>query len=107
MSKHVRYTCNKKNEPVLKKDCERCPEFNPCAKDGKWCFVGALVAEYDPIVVRTSMQTAENVASPILRDTSTITINFGDGMKMDVLCEDMKNKLERDFYRNIGLFYGA
>ncbi len=47
MSKFVRYTCNKKNVPVLRKDCEKCEKYNPCAKDGEWCFVGALVAELE------------------------------------------------------------
>lgn len=44
MSKIVSYTCNKKNEPTMRKDCMKCPEYNPCAQDGEWCFVGVLYA---------------------------------------------------------------
>lgn len=45
MSNFVRYTCNKKNEPTMREDCQKCPHYNPCGKEGKWCFVGALFAE--------------------------------------------------------------
>lgn len=107
MSKYIRYTCNRKNEPVLKKDCERCPEYNPCAKDGKWCFIGALVAEHDPACAEASTPSAENVAAPVMRDLSTITINLGNGMKVDVLREDIKRTLEREFYNSVGLLNGA
>lgn len=107
ISRQIRYTCNKKNEPVFEQDCKSCPEYNPCAKDGKWCFIGALVAEHDPSYAEASMPSAENAAAPVLRDVSTVTINLGDGMKVDVLREDIKKQLEHDFYRHIGLFYGA
>ena len=99
MSKYIRYTCNRKNEPVLKKDCKRCPEYNPCAKDGKWCFVGALVAEHDPVCAEASPPSAENAAALVMRDLSTITINL--------LREDIKRTLEREFYNSVGLLNGA
>ena len=99
MSKYIRYTCNRKNEPVLKKDCKRCPEYNPCAKDGKWCVVGALVAEHDPVCAEASTPSAENAAAPVMRDLSTITINL--------LREDIKRTLEREFYNSVGLLNGA
>lgn len=47
MSNFVRYTCNKKNEPTMREDCKKCPQYNPCGKEGKWCFVGALVEEVE------------------------------------------------------------
>lgn len=49
------------------------------------------------------MPTTENAAAPVLRDTSTVTINLGNGMEVDVLREDIKRQLERDFYKNVGL----
>lgn len=107
MSKFVRYTCNKKNEPVFEQDCKNCEEYNPCAKDGKWCFICALIAEHDPICADASMPAAESSAAPVLRDMSTVTINLGDGMKVDVLREDIKKKLEQDFYKSVGLMFGA
>lgn len=107
MNKHVRYTCNKKNEPVYRVDCKDCPEYNPCAKDGKWCFIGALVAEHDPLCAKVSAPLMESAAAPALRDMSTVTINLGDGMRVDVLREDIKKQLERDFYKSVGLMFGA
>jgi hypothetical protein len=107
MSKYIRYTCNKKNEPVFKLDCVTCPEYNPCAKDGKWCFIGALVEKNDQMCSEAHMPSAESAAAPILRDMSTVTINLGDGMKVEVLHEDIKKQLEQEFYRNLGLFFGA
>ncbi len=107
MSKFIRYTCNKKNEPVLRKDCIKCSEYNPCAKDGKWCFVGALVAEHEPICAELTNSLKQNSAMPVMRDMSTITINLGDGTKVDILREDMKRQLEQEIYKNYGLSFGA
>lgn len=103
MGKYVRYTCVKKKMPVFREDCRSCPEYNPCEKDGYWCFVGVLVEEHDPLCAEASIPTTENAAAPVLRDTSTVTINLGNGMEVDVLREDIKRKLERDFYKNVGL----
>lgn len=107
MSGFVRYTCNKKNAPALRKDCEKCKEYNPCAKDGKWCFVGALIAEHDSISAECTMPAMESAASPVLRDASTVIINLGDGMHIDVLREDIKKQLECDFCRAGGLMFGT
>lgn len=108
-TKYARYTCNKKNDPVLRQDCMSCPEYNPCAKDGEWCFAGALVAEHDPLCAEASMPAAESAAAPVLRDMSTVTINLGNGTKVDVLREDIKKQLERELYKStgLGLMFGA
>ncbi len=81
MSKEIRYTCVKKREPVFREDCMKCPEYKPCAIDGKWCFVGALIAEHDPMVENISAPLIENAAMPVMRDMSTVDINLGDGKK--------------------------
>lgn len=107
MSKFVRYICNKKNEPVYRKDCVGCPEYNPCAVDGKWCFVGALIMECDPICKEAVQHSSKNAAAPIMRDMSTVTINLGDGAAIDVLREDIKRQLEEDFYKKAGLYFGT
>lgn len=107
MSKYIRYTCNRKNEPVFEKDCKRCPEYNPCAKGGKWCFIGALVAEHDPDCAEVSIDAAKNAAAPVLRDMSTVTVNLGNDLKVDVLREDIKRALESEFYKSVGLLNGA
>jgi len=107
MSEYIRYTCNKKNEPVYREDCKKCSEYNPCAKEGKWCFVGALVAEHEPLCTETAIPAGEGAAAPVMRDMSTVTINLENGMKIDVLREDIKKQLERDFYKGVGLMFGA
>ena len=107
MSGFVRYTCNKKNVPVMRKDCEKCSEYNPCAKDGKWCFIGALIVEHDPGCAECTMPLMENAVAPVLRDTSTVTIYLGNGMEVDVLREDIKEQLKRDFYKASRLMFGA
>lgn len=103
MSKYVRYTCNKKNEPTMREDCKNCPEYNPCGKDGKWCFVGALVveAENNKACADVVMPLTENLASPVMRDMSTVTINFENGQNADILREDIKKALEKDIYKSI------
>ena len=103
MNKHICYTCNKKNEPVFREDCKNCPEYNPCAKDGNWCFVGALVLEYDPICAEASMPSAESAAAPVLRDMSTVTIHLRNEQKVDVLREDIKKQLEQELLSHLKL----
>ena len=105
-NKFVRYTCNKKNEPVFRKDCMKCPEYNPCGINGKWCFVGALVAEHDPACASLRETNVENMVSPMSRDMSTITVHLGDGMEVDVLRENIRKQMEESFYRQSGLFFG-
>lgn len=107
MGKFVRYTCAKKNEPTLREDCLRCSEYNPCAKDGQWCFVGALIAEHDSVCTESVNPDFEDVAAPVFRDMSTMTINLGNGMEVDVLKEDIKKSFDRDFYKKVGMMFGA
>ena len=107
MNKFVRYTCAKKNEPTLRNECKKCPEYNPFAKEGKWCFIGALIAEHDTIFAETVYPSSEISSAPIMRDLSTVTINLGNGMEVDVLKDDIKKALKRDFYKKVGLMFGA
>lgn len=103
MSRYVRYTCNKKNEPTLRKDCESCPEFNPCAKDGEWCFVGALVAECEntKACAELTMPNIENATAQILRDMSTVNIPIGNGQSVAVLKENIKKSIESAIYKSV------
>lgn len=102
MSKHIRYTCAKKKHPVLKKDCEKCEMYNPCAKDGKWCFVGALVAEHEPAVSEiTAGESALCAAAPVLRDQSTVTIHLGERTSVDVFEEDFMAQLKNSLNSSI------
>lgn len=103
MSRFVRYTCNKKNEHTMREDCKTCPEYNHCGKDGKWCFVGALVAEAENKRMSSDMcdPMAQDVAMPIMRDMSTVTINLGNGQTVDVLRDDIRKSFENELYKSI------
>ena len=105
----VRYTCNKKNEPTMRKDCKRCHEYDPCGKEGKWCFVGALVAEAENTRMSENMcdPIAQDMAMPIMRDMSTVTINIGNGQSFDVSREDIIKSIEKELYKGLMLNYGA
>lgn len=97
----ARYTCNKKAYPSFRDDCKKCPEYDPCLKGGKWCFVGAM--ENDRVSCSATQDVSMSAAAPIMRDMSTVTINLGDGMKVDVLREDMKKQLENELYKGMNL----
>lgn len=85
MNKHIRYTCAKKEHPVLKADCEKCSEYIPCAKEGKWCFVGALVAEHEPNLSESAaVEFAGSSAAPMPKEQSAVTIYFGNKTSADV-----------------------
>ena len=103
MGRFVRYTCNKKNETIMREDCKTCPEYNPCGKSGKWCFVGALVAEAENTRTSADMcePIAQNVAMPVMRDMSTVTINLGNGQSVDILRENIRKSLEDELYKSI------
>ena len=103
MGRFVRYTCNKKNEPTRREDCKSCPEYDPCGKNGKWCFVGALVDEAENKRMSDDMieHMAQDMAMPIMRDMSTVKINLGNGQSVDVLREDIRKSLEDELYKSI------
>ena len=103
MGRFVRYTCNTKNEPTMRKDCKSCPEYDPCGKNGKWCFVGALVAEAENKRMSADMiePMAQDMAMPIMRDMSTVKINLGNGQSVDVLREDIRKSFEDELYKSI------
>lgn len=102
--KHVRYTCIKKRIATTKKECEKCPEYNPCAKYGKWCFVGALIAENEQICCNNLSGMIESNTGKIMRDMSTVTINLANNTQVDVLKENILKNLKANFLQN--RFYG-
>lgn len=107
MSRHIRYTCAKKKHPVLKKDCERCEMYNPCAQDGKWCFVGAIIAEHEPALSTSTMGEASVCAvAPVLRDQSTVTIHLGGGTSVDISKEDFAGQVKKLLYSSLSSGFG-
>ena len=105
----VRYTCNKKNEPTMREDCKSCPEYDPCGNEWKWCFVGALVAGAENTRMSENMceSITQDVAMPIMRDMSTVTINISNGQSFDVSREDIIKSIEKELYKGLMLNYGA
>ena len=94
----------------MREDCKSCPEYDPCGKNGKWCFVGALVAEAGNTRMSADViePMAQGMAMPIMRDMSTVTINFGNVQSVDVLRDDIRKSLEDELYksiRNLGRIY--
>ena len=88
----------------MKKDCQECSEYNPCAKDGKWCFVGALIAESEQRCCNNLSGMIESNTGKIMRDMSTVTINLANNTQVDVLKEDVLKNLKASFFQN--RFYG-
>lgn len=107
--KFVTYTCNKKNEPTMKEDCMNCPEFNPCAQDGQWCFVGALIMEYEntKACADVTMPNAANMVAPVMRDMSTVKIPVGNGQSVDVLRENIEKAIREQIYQTLALPKGV
>lgn len=102
MTKHVRYTCAKKKHPVLKKDCEKCEMYKPCAKDGKWCFVGALIAEHEPVLSENvSVESRSCTEAPVLKDQSTVTIYLDNKTSVDVSKDDFHSQIKKALYSSL------
>lgn len=98
----MRYTCNKKEYPIFEEDCKHCHEYNPCAKGGKWCFV-AVAQRPSKIECADAANHTETLYMPAMRDMSTVTINIGDGNKIDILREDITKQLKRNLYVGFGM----
>ena len=105
----IRYTCAKKKCQTSREECKSCESYNPCVRDGNWCFVGALTSEYDSLLMDSKANCCEDAAAPLLVDTSTVTINLGDGQTMQVLKSDIEEAIKRQLFKGIalGLTYGA
>lgn len=107
MNRHIRYTCAKKKHPVLKKDCKKCEMYDPCAKGGKWCFIGALIAEHEPVFSENATGEASAcAAAPVLRDQSTITIHLDSKSSVDISKEDLLVQIEKKLYSSINREFG-
>lgn len=72
-----------------------CPEYNPCARDGQWCFVGALIAECENTKACSDlkMQNAANMVVPMMRDMSTVKISVGNGQSVEMSKEDIEKQI--------------
>ncbi len=73
----------------------KCPEYNPCAKDGQWCFVGALIMEYEneKACADACAPMVAEMAAPVMRDMSTVKIPIGNGQSVEVLKENIERQI--------------
>ena len=105
MSKFIRYTCNKKNVQTFKDECKKCSEYNPCAQDGEWCFVGALaveeVADESCAIGNLALNHDSNVI-PNLRNDEKTSLYF-DNTRIDISHEDFLKSIEQSIYESFGV----
>lgn len=103
--KFVRYTCAKKNHPILRKDCERCSEYRPCAEDGKWCFIGALLIDKEQVGSAILQSAKISQVERVLKDTTTVTVFFGNGRYegAEVSKEGFKAALKKQMQEAFGM----
>jgi hypothetical protein len=87
----------------MKEDCLKCPEFNPCAKDGQWCFIGALVADSEntKACAELTMPNTADMVAPIMRDMTTVNIPIGNGQSVAVLKEDIAKAIKSEIYKSV------
>ena len=103
-SDYVRYTCNKKNEPTTREECKECPEYNPCAIEGKWCFVGALVAkiEDEKACADAVMVNAERLAMPNAIDATSVNVFMVNIENRKTLRDDILKAVRKEIYKVLG-----
>lgn len=94
----MRYTCNKKSFPLFSKDCKNCPEYNPCAQDGKWCFVGAMENEHDIGVGNASTQVVQDAAMPALVKHDYRDVKIAEGTTITIDLEELKENMRKQIY---------
>lgn len=100
----MRFTCNKKAYPQFHKDCTNCSEYNPCAKDGKYCFVGAM--ENERVCQPTRPKVMECASMPVLIPHDYRNIKVADNITVTIDIEEMKRKLSKSLMPRL-FNYGA
>ena len=98
------YTCNKKSYPRFHDDCLKCPEYDPCAKGGKRCFIGAM--ENEKTVPDCCTPLAQNAAAPVLRPHDYRNIKIDESTTVTIDLEEIKENLHKSFMPNL-LQYGG
>lgn len=94
----MRYTCNKKAHPKFSKDCKECPEYKPCVKGGKWCFIGAMENEHTiPDATTSAMQ---NSAAPVMVKHDYRNVKIAENTTVTIDLEEIKKKLHQDLMPN-------
>ena len=94
----MRYTCIKKKYPQFSKDCKECPEYNPCAKGGKWCFVGAM--ENERMIPDAKATLTESIAAPVMIKHDFRNAKIAESTTVTIDLEEIKEKLQQRFIPN-------
>lgn len=90
------YTCIKKAFPQFSKDCKECPEYDPCSKGGKWCFIEAREREH--IMSDAAMKSTSGTAMPILAKHDYRNVKIAENTTVTIDLEELKKQMERSHF---------
>nr|DAZ24216.1 MAG TPA: hypothetical protein [Caudoviricetes sp.] len=92
------YTCIKKRYPQFSKDCKECPEYNPCVKGGKWCFVGAM--ENERLIPDIAAPVMQSAVAPVMVKHDYRDVKIAENTTVTIDLEEIKKKLHQDLMPN-------
>ena len=98
----MRYTCNKKAFPDLKKDCLKCSEYNPCAEGGKWCFVAVAQmvekAESQKFIADQCVSKGQPICTSRVQLHDYRDIKIAENTTVTIDLEELKIKLNESYF---------
>ncbi|WP_413778120.1 hypothetical protein [Caproicibacterium sp. XB1] len=92
----MRYTCIKKKYPQFSKDCKECPEYNPCVKDCKYCFVGAM--ENERMIPDAAAPLAQDAAAPVMVKHDYRDVKIAENTTVTIDLEEVKENMRKQIY---------
>lgn len=92
----MRYTCIKKKYPKFSKDCVNCSEYNPCVKDGKYCFVGAM--ENERMIPDAAAPMMQSAAAPVMAKHDYRDVKIADDTIVTIDLEELKENMRKQIY---------
>lgn len=95
----MRYTCNKKAYPLFHKDCIKCPEYDPCVKGGKYCFIGAM--ENERIIPDSYEPLTQDIAAPLLVKHDYRNVKVAENTTVTIDIEEMKRKVNESISKRL------
>lgn len=98
------YTCIKNAYPMFHEDCLHCSMYDPCVKDGKYCFIGAM--ENERVCQPAQSRTMECASMPVLIPHDYRDIKVAENITVTIDIEEMKRKLNKSHMPRL-FNYGA
>ncbi len=83
----------------LSKKCRECPFKEKCSK--KRMEAEAYLP--DPMLASAAMPSAAETAAPVLRKHDYRDVKVAEGTTVTIDLEELKEQMEQDFYRSVGL----